>query len=78
MNTQNTGFKTGFFGAMKTLESAKVNLDYYPAILTVESEHVSNIDTLMPFNRDDFTGPGISIYRLRHAYHHVMVDKYDH
>jgi len=30
MNTQNTGFKTGFFGAMKTLESAKVNLDDYP------------------------------------------------
>ena len=47
-------------------------------ILTVESEHVSNIDTLMPFNRDDFTGPEISIYRLGHAYHHVMMDKYDH
>ncbi len=83
-----TGPKIGFFGPMKSIDSAKHSVEWLPdGRLRAWIEHdtmkgvtpemlrwwFEHIDTSTRFNGEDFSGPHVPVYRLWHPYDHIAV-----
>ena len=82
----NKGPKVGFFGPMKSPDSAESSFEQLPngqlhARIWHETMHgvtprmvrwwFENSDTSTHFNGQDFTGPPVPVYRLWHPYDHI-------
>ena len=88
MSDTRDGPKTGFFGPMKSVDSARYTVERLPGgrlRATIEHDAMKrvspamlrwwfeNIDTFTRYNGSDFTGPPVRVYRYWHPFDHITV-----